>query len=128
MKNIGLVLISLSLLNPVLAQNAEVGRATSSGPQSATLTLEQCIALAVENQPALRQSVLQKQVAENTLEQTRKSQLPIVSGFSNQGLNVGRNVDPYTNNIVNAQIATNNAGIGLNWTIFNGFQLKNTLL
>ncbi|GAB3809514.1 TolC family protein [Spirosoma humi] len=42
-------------------------------------------------------------------------------------MNFGRNVDPYTNGITNAQIATSNAGLGLNWTIFNGFQVKNTL-
>lgn len=96
-------------------------------PTATTLTLEQCIAQALENQPALRQSELQQQIAINTVEQMRRSQLPALSGFSNQGLNFGRNVDPYTNGITNAQIGTNSAGIGLNWTVFNGFQLKNTL-
>lgn len=127
MKNLCLLLLALGLYNATRAQGPLPSLPTSAEPRSTTLTLEQCIALALENQPALRQSVLQKQVADNTVEQTRKSQLPVVVGQTNQGINFGRNVDPYTNGITNAQIATNNAGLGLNWTVFNGFQLKNTL-
>lgn len=128
MKHICLLLLALSLFDPAWAQGPISSLPTSAEPRSTTLTLEQCITLALENQPALRQSVLQKQVADNNIEQTRKSQLPVISGITNQGMNFGRNVDPYTNGITNAQIATSNAGLGLNWTIFNGFQVKNTLL
>ncbi len=96
-------------------------------PTSVTMTLDQCIALAIDNQPSIRQAQLQQQLADNTVEQTRKSQLPVVSAFTNQGQNFGRNVDPYTNSITNAQIATSTLGVGANWTVFNGFQLKNTL-
>ncbi|RYF54459.1 MAG: hypothetical protein EOO39_39320, partial [Cytophagaceae bacterium] len=127
MKHICLLLLALSLFDPAWAQGPLSSLPTSAEPRSTSLTLEQCITLALENQPALRQSVLQKQVADNTVEQTRKSQLPVISGLTNQGINFGRNVDPYTNGITNAQIATSNAGLGLNWTIFNGFQVKNTL-
>lgn len=97
-------------------------------PAAVTMTLEQCIALAIDNQPSIRQAQLQQQIADNTVEQTRKSQLPVVSAFTNQGQNFGRNVDPYTNSIVNSQIATNTMGLGANWTVFNGFQLKNTIV
>ncbi|GAB3782284.1 TolC family protein [Spirosoma horti] len=128
MKHICLLLLALSLFNPAVAQGPLPSLPTSAEPRSTTLTLDQCLTLALENQPALRQSVLQKQVADNTAEQTRKSQLPVLSALTNQGMNFGRNIDPYTNGITNAQIATSNAGLGLNWTIFNGFQLKNTLL
>lgn len=127
MKKSLFIFLTLAFCGPAWAQRTDATESLSA-PESATLTLEQCIALALDNQPALRQSVLQQQVASNTLEQTRKSQLPVVSGVTNQGLNFGRNVDPYTNGITNAQITTNNAGLGLNWTVFNGFQLKNTLI
>jgi outer membrane protein len=100
---------------------------TADEPTSVTMTLDQCIALAIDNQPSIRQAQLQQQIADNTVEQTRKSQLPVVSAFTNQGQNFGRNVDPYTNSITNAQIATSTMGVGASWTVFNGFQLKNTL-
>ncbi len=122
MKQILSFLLVLGVLGVAEAQNS-----TTSLPGSATLTLEQCIALAIENQPSIRQSVLQQQIADNTVEQTRKSQVPALSAFSNQGLNFGRNIDPYTNGITNAQITTNSTGLGMSWTVFNGFQLKNTL-
>ena len=114
----GIIVLALLICSAAWAQD----QATQ-----ATLTLEQCIAMALENQPTLRQSGLQQQMADNTVEQTRRAMLPTLSGVTNQGLNFGRNVDPYTNSITNAQITTNNAGLGLNWTVFNGFQLKNTL-
>ena len=120
--------ILTSLLALYLLGVAEAQPITTSSPNSATLTLEQCITLAIENQPSLRQSVLLQQVADNTVQQTRRSQLPTLSGYSNQGINFGRNVDPYTNSITNAQITTNSAGLGMSWTVFNGFQLKNTLV
>ncbi|WP_338870745.1 TolC family protein [Spirosoma sp. SC4-14] len=99
----------------------------TSAPTSMTLTLNQCITLALENQPSVRQAALHQQLADNTVEQTQKSLLPTVQASSNQGMNFGRNVDPYTNGITNASITTNNLGLALNWTVFNGFQLKNTL-
>ncbi|QMW01222.1 TolC family protein [Spirosoma foliorum] len=122
MKPIVIILLILGFSGKLWAQSIP------SLPSSSTLTLEQCIVLALENQPSIRQSVLQQQLADNTVEQTRKSQLPTLSGYSNQGLNFGRNVDPYTNSVTNAQITTNTVGLGVSWTAFNGFQLKNTLL
>jgi len=112
----------MSFSGVTLAQNAAPGLS-----EVTTLTLEQCMTLALENQPSLRQAVLQQQLADNAVEQTRRSQLPTLSASTNQGLNFGRNVDPYTNGITNAQITTNTAGLGASWTVFNGFQLKNTL-
>ncbi|QDK82403.1 TolC family protein [Spirosoma sp. KCTC 42546] len=123
MKQIVTLLLALGLSGTGWGQST-----STSLPTSSTLTLEQCITLALENQPSIRQSILQQQVADNTVEQTRRSQLPTLSGYSNQGLNFGRNVDPYTNSVTNAQITTNTAGLGVSWTVFNGFQLKNTLL
>lgn len=117
-KNTGILVVLLTLAGSTYAQ---------AQTSQITLSLDQCIALALENQPALRQSVLQEKIAANTVEQTRRSALPTLAGVTNQGLNFGRNVDPYTNGITNAQITTNNAGLSANWTLFNGFQLKNIL-
>ena len=131
MRRILATLLMFGLIGQAWAQPNHTEPVTQANavtrPTSTTLTLEQCIELALQNQPSVRQSELQQQLADNTVEQTRRSQLPQLSGFSNQGVNFGRNVDPYTNGITNAQIGTNSAGLGLNWTVFNGFQLKNTL-
>ena len=131
MKRIITILLVFGLIGQAWAQpnhaEPENREVPVTLPVSTTLTLEQCIDLALQNQPSVRQSELQQQISDNAVEQTRRSQLPVVSGFSNQGINFGRNVDPYTNGITNAQIGTNSAGLGLNWTVFNGLQLKNTL-
>ncbi|WP_020598147.1 TolC family protein [Spirosoma panaciterrae] len=122
MKKSLLIIIMLWATGTAWAQLGNTSLATSM-----TLTLDQCIARALDNQPSVRQAVLQQQLADNAVEQSRKSQLPILQANSNQGINFGRNVDPYTNGITNASIITNNLGLALNWTVFNGFQLKNTL-
>lgn len=121
-------LLLMGWLGSAHAQSISAPMPDGSAPASVTMTLDQCIALAIDNQPAIRQAQLQQQIADNTVDQTRKSQLPVVSAFTNQGQNFGRNVDPYTNSITNSQIATNTMGLGANWTVFNGFQLKNTIV
>ncbi|AQG80144.1 TolC family protein [Spirosoma montaniterrae] len=121
MKTTFLCIAALGLAGLVRAQSS------TTFPAAMTVTLEQCITLALQNQPVVRQADLQKQIADNSVEQTRRSQLPTLLGVSNQALNFGRNVDPFTNGIVNNRITTNNAGLNLNWVVFNGFQLKHTL-
>lgn len=118
------------ILTTIICLTAGIGLAqpgTATVPSSITLTLDQCIAIAIENQPSIRQAALQQQIADNTVEQTRKSQLPTLQASSNQGVNFGRNVDPYTNTITNVPITTNSLGITVNWNVFNGLQVKNTL-
>jgi outer membrane protein len=88
------------------------------------LSLEDCINLAIKNNFQIRQADMQVELGINQLNQSKTSQLPTVNSFIGQGLNLGRTIDPYSNDIVTNQIGTNNLGLRADWTVFNGFQNK----
>lgn len=92
-----------------------------------TLTVQESIAYALQNNVQLKQSELSLQNSINTLEQSRWLKYPTVNGFSGLNSNFGRNVDPFSNTIVTNAIATNNLGVGSNVTLFNGHRIKNTV-
>ena len=45
----------------------------------------------------------------------------------NYGLNDGRNIDPLTNGFVNEQLSFSNLGLNLNFNVFNGLRIKNSI-
>ena len=45
----------------------------------------------------------------------------------NYGLNDGRNIDPFTNGFVNEQLSFSNLGLNLNFNVFNGLRIKNSI-
>jgi outer membrane protein len=92
-----------------------------------TLSLNDCIDLAIKNNFKIKQSEVQVESVINQYNQTKSSQLPTVSGLINQGYNVGRTIDPYSNDVVTNQMGTNNIGIRANWVVYNGFQNKKLL-
>lgn len=99
-----------------------------SGLQAQTqLNLEDCIELAIKNNFQIKQSEIQVESGLNQYSQTKFSQLPAVSAILNQGYNLGRTIDPYSNDVVTNQIGTNNMGIRADWVVFNGFQNKKQL-
>jgi outer membrane protein len=91
------------------------------------LNLDDCIALAIKNNFQIKQSEMQVESGINQYNQTKFSQLPAVAGILNQGYNLGRTIDPYSNDIVTNQIGTNNMGVRADWVVFNGFQNKKQL-
>jgi outer membrane protein len=53
--------------------------------------------------------------------------LPNLNGNYNFGLNNGRSIDPFTNTFIEEQLTFSSAGLSLEATIFNGFQIKNRI-
>ena len=100
----------------------------ATGLQAQTqLKLEDCIELAIKNNFQIKQSEMQVESGINQYNQTKFGQLPTVAGILNQGYNLGRTIDPYSNDVVTNQIGTNNMGVRADWVVFNGFQNKKRL-
>jgi len=97
-------------------QNAEV-----------TLTLEQCLELALENNLDLKRSVLSKDASFINFKRSKSEVLPTLNGNYNLGVSNGRSIDPYTNDYVDQKLTFSNAGLNLNFIVFNGFKLLNTI-
>jgi outer membrane protein len=66
--------------------------------------------------------------AELQYQQSKYNQLPSLNGNINQSASFGRSINPYTNSYDSRNINYNNIGLNANVTIFNGGQLKNTIL
>ena len=96
--------------------------------QTEKLTLQQCVDVALKNNPQVKQGGLQVEFNQNTLEQSRYQKYPNANFSASQGFNSGRSVDPFTNGFVEKGVSFSNFGLNSGVTLFNGFQLKNTII
>ncbi len=99
-----------------------------SGSENAEVfSLQECINYALKNNISVQQSNLSVQSSDVTYQQSKYTKLPTVNGSINANGNAGRNVDPFTNSIVTNSIGTNNLGLGINYILYNGNQIQNTI-
>jgi outer membrane protein len=99
----------------------------SGAQQGGTLTLQQAIDIAVKNNTTVRQSEYNMQTQSVTLRQAKGNMLPDLIGNITHGINQGRSIDPFTNSYINQQINFASYNLSSGVTLFNGFQLLNTL-
>lgn len=111
MKNILLAFILLILGAPIV--NAQ-----------STLSLEDCMRIALENNLQIKNSGYQLDIAEVGLKQIRAQQLPDLGLNFGQNFNFGRSVDINTNQRIEQVFHSNGFGLNLSVPIFNGFGLK----
>lgn len=99
----------------------------SSSEEDDVFSLQECIQIALEKNILLRQTKLAYEASLNQLNQARFDLYPSINGQFNLNSNFGRNVDPFSNDIVTQTIGTNSMGIGSNVLLYNGGRLKNTI-
>ncbi len=91
-------------------------------------SLNQCIDYAYKQNFEVKLKELSLQQSKNALKQSEKAIYPNLSGSFSQGINSGRSIDPFTNDFVQQTISSNSFGANANFTIFNGFSLKNQII
>ncbi|MBK9489740.1 MAG: TolC family protein, partial [Haliscomenobacter sp.] len=89
-----------------------------------TLSLDECMRIALENNLQIKNSGYQLDLAEVSLRQTRAQQLPDLSLNFGQNFNFGRSIDVNTNQRIDEVFLSNGYGLNLSVPIFNGFGLK----
>lgn len=99
----------------------------SGSDEGTPYSLKECIDYAIKNNVSLKQSGLQIEASQVGLEQSRWAQYPSLNAQYNLNSNFGRNVDPFSNNIVTQGIGTNNLGIAAGVPIYNAYRLKNQI-
>lgn len=98
-----------------------------SQQDSVVLNLDQCITLALKNNPDLKSRKLNSESANINFKQSRNEFLPTLNGSISGGITNGRSVDPYSNDVIEQQLNYANAGLSLSATVFDGFRLLNQL-
>ncbi len=90
-------------------------------------TLSECIDRALQENTLINQRKLATSVSELTLEQSKATRIPTLSGSTSQGFNFGRSLDPYTNTYIAQNIRSNNFSLSSNINLFTGLQTVNTI-
>lgn len=91
------------------------------------LSLQECVDIAIQNNLAVKKSILQKEGSRINWIQSRANQLPSVNLGGNYGYNWGRSINPRTNEYVTQQINFTSFSGSARVTLFNWFRLINTV-
>ncbi|MEM7656280.1 MAG: TolC family protein [Bacteroidota bacterium] len=98
-----------------------------SAQSSDIWSLRQCLEYAQEYNLQLKQADLNVQRGEIDLAQARAARMPNLNGSVNGFSRFGFFVDPFTNQLDQQSSFTSDLGISSGVTLFNGFQLSNTI-
>ena len=90
-------------------------------------SLQKCIDYALMNNISIKQTELNTQTADVRVTQSYAAFLPSLNGNISHVYDFGRAVDPLTNAFTTNRVVSENFSIGASLTIFNGFQLQNSL-
>ncbi|NVO02597.1 MAG: TolC family protein [Bacteroidetes bacterium] len=90
-------------------------------------SLQKCIEYALENNIQIKQQLLNTDLSKANLDQSKASVLPNINGSASHAYNYGRTVDMYTNQFATERVQSNNFYLSGNITVFNGFQILNSI-
>lgn len=124
MSKLKFILTSL-LVGIVSVSFAQVTQQEEERPEE--WSLEYCINYAYKHNIQIQQGMLTVLNSQVTYEQSKWSQAPTLNGFGTHNNNYGRTIDPVSNSFVNRSIQSNNFQLSTGVTLFNGFQIRNTI-
>tara|TARA_Y100001935_G_scaffold223573_1_gene199111 strand:+ start:9216 stop:10556 length:1341 start_codon:yes stop_codon:yes gene_type:complete len=120
-----LVLLIALILTP-MGVNAQQEKDTLSA-STLSWTLEESIKYALEHNLTVKQAGLDQENATLNYEQSKYERLPGISGSVSQRWSNGSTIDPITSIFINQKSSSTSLGINSNVTLFNGFQISNTI-
>lgn len=96
-----------------------------TGGFAQTVSLKECVDVAVKNNLTYRESQILGESANVELARAKSQIYPRIGFGTGQDLRVGRSIDRFTNAYIEQVYTTNYFGVQANMTLFNGFQIKN---
>ena len=90
-------------------------------------SLQDCIKYALENNIQIKQQKLNLEMQADNLLQSKASLLPNFNASASHGYNYGKSIDRFTNTFASQRVQFDNFYLSGNLTLFNGFQLLNTV-
>ena len=92
-----------------------------------TLTLKQCVDIAIKNNLQVEQSGLTMQTNGIYKNQAIANLLPTINASASQGTNFGKSINPTTYAYINQQQNTGSYSLNAGLTLFSGLQLQNII-
>ncbi len=90
-------------------------------------TLQQCIEHAMKNNLQVRIAILNNELNQANLKQSRANVLPNLNFGANNTYNFGKTIDRFTNQFANTRVQSINLGLQTQWNLFNGLQNYHTI-
>jgi outer membrane protein len=115
------ILLKISLISILLFPHRGLG-GLSYGQ---TLSLKECVDIAIKNNLTYRESQILGESANVELSRAKSQIYPVLGFGTGQDIRVGRSIDRFTNSYIEQVYTTNYFGLQANMTVFNGFQIKN---
>lgn len=92
-----------------------------------TLTFEQCLHIAMEENLTIQEAVYSEELAVVQYKSNRAALLPTVNASASNNYSYGRSIDPYSNAFINMQFTSLSGSASGNLTLFNGFARINNI-
>ncbi|MCU0324287.1 MAG: TolC family protein [Spirosomaceae bacterium] len=100
---------------------------TTVNSASEKIGLQESIETALRNNISIRQSQLQVDRGINDVAESRYRRYPTVNGGTNLNAFLGRNINPFTNEIITNAVGSNGFGIQSRLLLFDGYQTRNNI-
>jgi outer membrane protein len=101
---------------------------TFSAHAQEVISLQKAVDLALDRNLTIKQSQFSEALDDETLKQSKYNALPNLTAGPQASFNFGRNIDPSTNQFINQRIFALNGTIQTQVTLFQGGQLRNTVI
>jgi outer membrane protein len=95
--------------------------------QDSTLSLQQCLDIAIKNNLNVKQSGLTMEQDRIAFNQSKENLLPSITGAASRELSQGRGINPVTNTYVNQSLTSDNYSLNGSLVLFNGLALQNSI-
>ncbi len=115
-----LSLFSIQYLNAQITSSSKISKEN-------ILTLQSCIEIAQQNNLQIKQNDLAVKTSQLSLDESKFGLYPTLNGGTGFNLFSGRNINPYTNGIINNTVGQNNFNLQAGVMVFDGKMTKNTI-
>ena len=101
--------------------------AQDNAEKYSSLSLQQCIDIAIQNNTDVQTRKLNQESAEVGLQTSKGNMLPTVNAGITHGTNHGRSIDPFTNTYINQNVSFANYNLSSGVVLFNGFSIQDDI-
>src|SRR6478735_2929248 len=118
-KSLFLLLICFVVVRKNFAQDTVVIKGS--------LTLKQCVEIALKNNLDVNRSELQMEDSKVDLTRAKGNMLPFISGNINHGVSQGKAIDPFTNSYINQNLSYADWGLNGQVALWNAGSIRNNI-
>jgi len=123
-----IVSLSAMLLASGISASAQNAAAIQANGSTVQLSLSKAVEIALQHNLNVKSYEVSLRNAQLQLQQSKNNALPNLNANINQSASFGRSINPFTNGYDSRNINYNNLGLNAGMLLFNGGQIRNSVL